>query len=101
AIYNKVENISYESLRYNQDKRALYDRWKTAGDHTEFKRISATSTTPMSSRFIQEENTFTGESFNLGYEFRNKAWLDNLSLAALALNGYTNDLFWISNVRRE
>ena len=32
AMYTKVENISESSLKYNQDKRALYDRWQKAGD---------------------------------------------------------------------
>lgn len=101
ALYEKVENISYTSLRYNQDKRALYSRWKNPGDVAEFKNISSTSTTPMSSRFIQTENSFSGESINLGYEFRGQKWLDKVSLSALTLNAYSNDLFYASTIRRE
>ncbi len=101
ALYNKVENISYDNLMKNQDKRALYDRWKQPGDITSFKGISITETTPISSRFIQTENTFSAESFNLGYEFRNQPWLQRASLAALSLTAYTNDLFYFSTVRRE
>lgn len=101
ALYQKVENISYTSLRYNQDKRALYQRWKNPGDVAEFKNISATSTTPISSRFIQTENSFSGESINLGYEFRGQKWLDKVNLSALTLNAYSNDFFYASTVRRE
>mgnify|MGYP000813653008 FL=1 len=32
ALFNKVENISASNIAYNQDKRALYDRWQKPGD---------------------------------------------------------------------
>jgi TonB-linked SusC/RagA family outer membrane protein len=101
ALYNKVENISYEALRFNQDKRALYDRWQSPGDVTEFKNISVSSTTPISSRFVQKENSFSGESINMGYEFKNKKWLDKILLSNLSLNAYSNDLFYASTIKRE
>ncbi len=101
ALYEKVENISYEALRYNQDRRALYERWRNPGDISEFKSISVTSTTPISSRFIQTENSFSGESINLGYEFKNKSWLDKYGISTLTLNAYSNDLFYASTVLRE
>lgn len=49
ALYSKVENISEEQIYYNQDKRALHDRWKQPGDKAKFKSIKDTSPTPMSS----------------------------------------------------
>lgn len=101
ALYNKVENISYTSLRYNQDKRALYDRWKNPGDIAEFKSIEVNNTSPMSSRFIQTETSFSGESINLGYEIKNKKWLNKASLSAITLNAYSNDIFYLSNITRE
>nr|WP_199076563.1 SusC/RagA family TonB-linked outer membrane protein [Pedobacter sp. ASV19] len=101
ALYQKVENISFNDLSKNQDKRALYDRWKNPGDVTEFKSISAIESTPISSRFIQTETSFSGESINLGYEFKNRKWLDRASLSALSLNAYSNDLFYASTVRTE
>lgn len=101
ALYNKVENIGFSQLGQNQDKRALTDRWKQPGDIVPFKRISALDNTPISSRFIQTENSFSGESINIGYEFRDKAWLNRASLSALSLNVYSNDLFYASTVRRE
>ena len=39
TLFNKVENISSSQLKYNQDKRALYDRWQKPGDIARFKRI--------------------------------------------------------------
>lgn len=101
ALYDKVENISYEALRFNQDKRALYQRWKNPGDITQFKSIAVNTLTPISSRFIQTENSFSGESINIGYEFRDKSWLNKYSIAALTLNAYSNDLFYASTVSRE
>jgi TonB-linked SusC/RagA family outer membrane protein len=101
ALYSKVENISLSNVENNQDKRALYDRWKNPGDIAEFKAISITNTTPISSRFVQTENTFTGESINLGYEFIEKKWLKWANLSNLRLSAYMNDIFYISTVRRE
>lgn len=101
ALYNKVENISYVSLRYNQDKRALYDRWQSPGDISEYKSITINNTSPMSSRFVQSETSFSGESINLGYEFKNKKWLDKASLSSITVNAYSNDIFYLSNITRE
>lgn len=109
ALYNKVENISDAALANNQDRRALYDRWKNPGDITSFKKIgltgagrSSTATgTPLSSRFIQEENTLSGESISFGYEFADVKWLQKLGLKTLRANGYMNDIFRLSTIKRE
>ncbi|MBV7533375.1 SusC/RagA family TonB-linked outer membrane protein [Chitinophaga sp. sic0106] len=101
VLYNKVENITYAQLSNNQDKRALYDRWKQPGDMVAFKSIAESKSTPISSRFIQNENTISLSSFNIGYEFRDKPWLSKASLAALNLSAFTNDLFYISTIKRE
>jgi TonB-linked SusC/RagA family outer membrane protein len=101
ALYAKVENISNDNVFYNQDKRALYDRWKKAGDVSKFKAISITATTPISSRFIQQDNTITGESVRVGYDF-GKAWIvRKLGMRSLSVNGYLNDIFRISTMKRE
>ena len=39
TLYDKVENISVTQLRQNQDRRALYDRWKEPGDKAKYKAI--------------------------------------------------------------
>jgi TonB-linked SusC/RagA family outer membrane protein len=109
ALFSKVENISDAALAKNQDRRALYDRWKSPGDIARFKNIgisdagnaSTASITPMSSRFIQEENSITGESVNFGYEFQDTKWLKRLGLQSLRFTGYMNDIFRISTIRRE
>ena len=37
VLFDKVENIGTSELIYNQDKRALYDRWQKPGDKAQFK----------------------------------------------------------------
>lgn len=64
ALYSKVENIGRQQIYYNQDRRALHDRWQKPGDKAKFKSIKETSSTPMSSRFVRTENTLAGECFS-------------------------------------
>lgn len=101
ALYNKVENITDGNIGNNQDKRALYDRWKKAGDVAAFKGISITEQTQMSSRFVQKENNITGESINMGYEVINKKFLRKIGMKTFRVNGYMNDIFRISSIVRE
>lgn len=100
ALYKKVENISENNLRYNQDKRALYDRWEKPGEHARFKGISLTETTPMSSRFVQKANFLKGESFSAGYDFP-KAWIEKAGFSALRVQLNMNDAFRVSSVKEE
>ena len=100
ALYNKVENISRNDLNKNQDKRALYERWQEVGDIVHFKDIASAETTPMSSRFVQEENVLTLESLYLGYEFYN-GWIEKLGLSSLKLQFSMRDVFRASTIRSE
>lgn len=98
TLANKVENISpYE----NADKRVLYDRWKEPGDVAKFKSVTDQTTTYATSRFIFKDNTIYCSSLNLGYEFPTKWTSKHLSISYLALNGYVEDLFWESTIKRE
>ena len=100
AVYNKVENISTSNLNNNLDKRALYDRWQKPGDHALFRNISLATTTPMSSRFVQTENTLTLESLQVGYEF-DPAFARKLGISGLRINAYMNDVFRVSSIKEE
>ena len=100
ALYNKVENISVAGLSKNQDKRALYDRWQEVGDIAFFKGISLTETTPMSSRFVEKDNSIALESFRVGYEF-DSASVRKIGLRSLRLNAYMNDIFRVSSIKTE
>ncbi|MBV7533260.1 SusC/RagA family TonB-linked outer membrane protein [Chitinophaga sp. sic0106] len=101
ALFNKVENISVSQLRNNQDKRALYDRWQKTGDISQFKAISLNTSTPMSSRFVQKDNTLAGESINMGWQWLSDTWIRHISLSSLRASVYMNDIFRISSVRAE
>lgn len=100
SVFNKVENLSMSSLNYNQDKRALYDRWQKPGDYAQFKNIAASENTPMSSRFVQTENILSLESLQIGYEFEPQL-ARNLGVSGLRLSAYMNDIFRISNIKQE
>jgi len=101
ALFNSVENISRVQRINNQDVRALTDRWISPDDITSFRSITEFDRTPVSSRFIQEENVILGESINFGYEFKDQVWIKNLGLSRLRLNAYMNEIFRISSVKVE
>ena len=101
TLFNKVENISENQIKYNQDKRALYDRWQKPGDIAKFKRIDDTSSTPMSSRFIADENTLQCSSVSVGYETTTAPWLKSIGASSFNIRIYGNDLFRISTVKEE
>lgn len=100
TLYNKVENISEEGLKVNQDKRALYDRWQKPGDIAQFKGISLTEYTPMSSRFVQKNNYIELESVRVSYEFQQK-WMSKVGISGLILSAYMNDICRFSSIEDE
>lgn len=100
ALFQKVENITLAGLRLNQDKRALYDRWQKPGDISDFKGISLSDPTLMSSRFVDDDNSIALESLRVGYEFRTD-WMKQVGIKQLRLNAYMNDLFVISSIKTE
>ena len=100
TLYEKVENISVDDAYYNQDKRALYDRWKKPGDKSKFKAIDNYASTPMSSRFVVTENTFSGESISIGYDM-DAAWLRVAGIQGMNFRVYMNDIFRISSFKEE
>ncbi len=100
TLYNKVENITTQKLLENQDKRALYDRWQYVGHEAKFKAISQTDMTPISSRFIEDNNVLTGESVSIGYENSGK-WLKAIGASTITFKAYMNEFFRISTVKNE
>lgn len=100
ALFEKVENIGLEDIYNNQDKRALYNRWSPDNREAQFKGISMVQTTNKSSRFVMEENTISGESFNVGYEFT-QPFIKKMGLSALNVQANMNDIFRCSSVKSE
>ena len=101
TLYDKVENISSQSVVLNQDKRALYDRWQKPGDNARFKSISTTAYTPMSSRFVADNNMLIGESFSFGYETSKASWLKAVRASSITFRAYMNDIFYVSTIKNE
>ena len=100
AVYSKVENIGMAGLTKNQDKRALYNRWQKPGDIAQFKNIADATNTPMSSRFVQKENTLSLESFQIGYEF-DPQLAGKLGISGMRINAYMNNIFRLSTIKEE
>lgn len=106
-LYNRIENIkSGEISANNQDKRALYDRWQKPGDRSQYRRISATLNSNMKSypktdRYVQRENTISGESISLSYDFNQQKWLQALRIQSMVLRANMNDIFRVSTIRAE
>lgn len=100
VLFDKVENIGTSELIYNQDKRALYDRWQKPGDKAQFKDIANSTSTPMSSRFIQKDNSWSLESLRVGYEFDPNI-ARRFGLSSIRLSAYMNDVFRLSTIKME
>ncbi len=100
ALYNKVENLSEQQLYYNVDRRALYDRWQKPGDNAMFKAIDNLDTTPMSSRFVLDNNVFSFESISVGYD-TNARWLQKIRVQGASIRLYANNIWRISSVKEE
>lgn len=100
ALYDKVENIGLDDINYNQDRRALYDRWSPTHRDAKFKNISLVQTTEKSSRFVMDNNVLSGESVSLSYEFR-QPFIKKAGLSALTLQANMNDFFYAATVKQE
>ena len=98
ALWNKVENVDF---LYNQDRRALYERWHKAGDIVPFKDVRDYNPSPMTSRFIQNEKTLTLESVHLEYQFFSDSWIKHLKLGSLKFFVDARDVFRLSTIRAE
>ena len=100
TLYSKVENISKTALQNNQDRRALYNRWKKPGDMAKFKGISLTESTPISSRFVMKNHYMSLESIRIGYEIPER-WLKKIRISGMSLSGYMNQICRISSIKDE
>ncbi len=105
ALFAKVEDIDANDVKYNVDRRALYDRWQRAGDIADYRGFGEIGRnevqTYISSRFVQKENTFTGESVSVGYEFSKSEWIKKLGLSNLRINAYMNEFVRWSTIQVE
>ena len=100
SLFQKVENIGTQEIYNNQDKRALYDRWSENNREAYFKGISLVQRTEKSSRFVMDDNSLVGESFNIGYEFPDRL-IRRARIGALNVQLNMTDIFRATSVRVE
>lgn len=108
ALYDKIEGVGIQELRYNLDRRALYDRWQQPGDITQFRKIvsieeaqSMLSARQPTSRFVQKDSHLVGESIHVGWDFTGSKWLSKARLQGLRIHAVLNDIFRIESVLSE
>lgn len=101
-IYNTtlVDRVENANLRYNVDERVLSDRWYQPGDKAFFKDIKDRSATRLTSRFVEDENYLQMKSLSLSYSFP-QVWVKRWSMETMKLTFMMEDLFRVSNVKRE
>ena len=100
SLFQKVENIGTQEVYNNQDKRALYDRWSENNRDAYFKGISLVQRTEKSSRFVMDDNSLVGESFNVGYEFPDRI-ARKMRIGAMNVQLTMTDVFRATSVRVE
>ena len=100
--YNSTlaERVEGANPRYNADRRVLNNRWKEPGQHALYKNIKEYTTTYISSRFVQKENTLQLTSLSLSYDL-NREWIRKFGLNTMRLSFYMNDVFRASTMKNE
>ena len=100
--YNSTlaERVEGANPRYNADRRVLNNRWNEPGQHALYKNIKEYTTTYISSRFVQKENTLQLTSLSLSYDL-NREWIRKFGLNTMRLSFYMNDVFRASTVKNE
>jgi len=102
-IYNSTlrDKVEVNNKLLNVDARVFTERWKQPGDKAFFKGINEYSMAVATSRFVQDENTFTCQNASLRYDAKAKKWLDAIGAQYLAITASTGELFYLSTVKRE
>lgn len=104
-LQERVEGLDSQSVfMYNQDKRALYDRWMVPGDQAKFKRVTnlqENNKNQSTDRFLQRRNWLAGESISIGYSFDGQPWMSKAQIENISVRLIMNDLFHWSTVKIE
>ena len=102
VVYNQtlVTRVEGANPKQNADERVFNDRWKKPGDYAKYRNIADYSTPQQTSRFVQVNNYLTLQSLSVAYEFT--PWqIRKLGLSRMRLELLTNDLFYLSSIKRE
>lgn len=102
-IYNQtlIDKIENADRWLNVDERVFKDRWQKPGDIVAFRGLNETLRVDPSSRFVQNESTFTCQNVILMYDLTNAALLQRFGMKALNFSAGIGELFYISTVRQE
>jgi hypothetical protein len=102
TLADKVENAN---LRYNVDKRVLYDRWQEPGDQVKFKRIKNSDgiLTNATSRFVMKNNEIKLSTINLSYRFTqaDHKFMEKVGLSNMTASLYFTDILRSSSIQME
>ena len=102
VVYNQtlVTRVEGANPKQNADERVFNDRWKKPGDYAKYRNIADYSVPQQTSRFVQVNNYLTLQSLSVAYEFT--PWqIRKLGLTRMRLELLTNDLFYLSTIKRE
>lgn len=102
VVYNQtlVTRVEGANPKQNADERVFNDRWKKPGDYAKYRNIADYSVPQQTSRFVQVNNYLTLQSLSVAYEFT--PWqIRKLGLSRMRLELLTNDLFYLSSIKRE
>ena len=102
VVYNQtlVTRVEGANPKQNADERVFNDRWKKPGNYARYRNIADYSTPQQTSRFVQVNNYLTLQSLSVAYEFT--PWqIRKLGLSRMRLELLTNDLFYLSSIKRE
>ena len=102
VVYNQtlVTRVEGANPKNNADERVFNDRWKKPGNYAKYRNIADYSVPQQTSRFVQVNNYLTLQSLSVAYEFT--PWqIRKLGLSRMRLELLTNDLFYLSSIKRE
>ncbi|MCD0488714.1 SusC/RagA family TonB-linked outer membrane protein [Pedobacter sp. MC2016-14] len=102
-IYNQtlIDKIENADRLMNVDSRVFTDRWLQPGDQTFFRGLNEITAVNASTRFVQNETTFTLQNVNMTYDVTSKRLLKKMGMQSLSIAANSGELFYISTVPQE
>lgn len=102
TLVDKVENVNVYTD--NVDERVLTNRWTKPGDKAKYKSLvvgrDGVEDTKPTSRFVQDYNMLSWNSFELGYDLPSGI-TSKLNLGMLRFSFSMNDILHLSTVKQE
>ena len=97
TLADRVEGVTgYE----NADRRVLDERWQQPGDYSFYKDIADRSVSNATSRFVQDYNYLEMSNISISYRLP-REWMKKIGFSSARIGLNTNDLFYVSTVKRE